>query len=380
MKLKASKIIELQESQKENFVPKLAEGIKEVGAKNVNFQELAWDFFGSDVKQPGYMTRVLRESEGSVVLPGSMSNISAFNATVGGLVNAMVMDAYGNPDMIGDQLVTTKTGTTNGGKAIRVGNDKATGRDDYLQGEAFETVGLTEEYVTVPVNKRKGMVIQIEESTFIYDLTDKVQSAAENAGFIVRYLKEKDILNNVLGITNTYQYNGTSNNTYQTATPWINKLTNALNDYSDISEALTVLWANKNPATNLPLPMMDLGNFKLVVSPAKLMSARAIIRATELRTNTASAVYTTIGGNPLEANIPVLTSQTVKDLIASDVYWHLVNPRAFTYKEIIPFRVTQAPLSSEDVRRGIVAVYVADELGVTFCSEPRYAFQSTGAS
>lgn len=380
MRLNAKKIVELQETEKENFPVVLKEAIKEVGAKNVSFQELAWDFFGADVRQDGFMRKVLRESEGSVVLPGQLTHTNAFNATVGGLVNALIMDSYGNPDMIGDQLVTVKQGNTNGGLAVRVGNDKATARDDYLPGEGYETLGLTESYVAVPNNKKRGVVIQLVEEDFIYDQTSKIQSAAENAGFVVRYKREQDILNNVLGLTNTYSYNGTANNTYQTATPWINKLTNALNDYTDINEAMTVLWANKSPETNLPLPMMDLSNFKMVVSPAKLMGARAIVRATEVRTNTASSVYTTIGSNPLAANIDVLTSQTVKDLIASDVYWHLINPRAFIYKEIIRFRVQSAPISSEDVRRGIVAVYVADEWGVCFASEPRYTFQSTGAS
>lgn len=376
--LNVNKVIELQEQEKGNFPVKLKEVIKELDVNNVSFQEIAHDFLGNSYKTPGYITRCLREAEGGVVLPSTFNNISAFNSVVGGLIDAMVMQAYGNAETIGDQLVTTQVTRTNGGKVIRVGNDGATTNENYQVGDALETVGLKEEYVTKQPLIRRGRVIQLNELTFLFDRTDQIQSAAQNAGFATAREKEIHIIDAFVGTKNTYEYNGTAYDTYQAATPYINSLTNTLNDYTDINEAMEKLWANTDPASGYEMPM-NLLNMKLVVSPTKAMSAKAIVTATELRTNTASSVYTTISANPLNS-LQVLTSQIFRNRSTNASYWHLVDPRWATYYQVKPFSVQTAPLSSEDVRRGIAAVYICEEIGSLSIIEPRFVFRSTGAS
>lgn len=371
--------LKLQEQEGANFKAKLKELFtQEMNPNEFSLQEIAHELLGSDYKTPGYITRCFREAEGGVVLPSTFSNINAFTSVVGGLIDAMVMQAYGNADLIGDQLVTKATTRTNGGKVIRVGNDGATTDDNYQIGDALETVGLKEEYVEKQPLKRRGRVIQLNEMTFLFDRTDQIQSAAQNAGFATARERELDIIDAAVGATNTYKYNGTAYNTFQTTSPWINSLTNALNDYTDINEALVKLWANTDPATGYEMPM-NLLKMKLVVSPTKIMAAKAIVTATELRTNTASSTYTTISANPLES-MQVLTSQIFANRATNTNYWGMYDPRWATYYEVKPFSVQSAPLSSEDVRRGIAQVYVCEEIGSLTVIEPRFAFLSTGAS
>lgn len=374
-----NKIMALQEAEKGNFGAKVKDIFKnEINPMSVSLQELAQDFLGSDYKTPGYITKALREAEGGMVTPSTFSNINAFTSVVGGLIDAMVMSAYGNSDLLGPELVTTQVTRTNGGKVIRVGNDGGVTDTNYAIGAPLETVGLKEEYVTKQPLKRRGRAIQLNELTFLFDRTDQIQSAAANAGFATAYEKELEIIDALVGTTNTYSYNDTQFNTYQTSTPWINQLTNTLNDYTDISEAYVKLWANTDPATGYPLPM-DISSLKLVVSPTYLMAARAIMTATQLRTNTASEVYTTISGNPLSP-IPVLSSQTFSNRNTNAKYWNLVDPRWACYYQVKPFGVIQGYLSSEDQRRGIAAIYICEEIGSLTVLEPRFVFQSTGAS
>lgn len=376
---KLDTIMKLQEAEGMNFKSKMKDIFtKEINPNEVSLQEIARDFLGSDYKQPGCITRAFREAEGGQILPSSFSNINAFTSVIGGLIDAMIMAAYGNTDMIGDELVTTAPTRTNGGRIIRAANDGSTTDTNYVAGSPLETVGLKEEWVTKQPFKRRGRVVQLNELTFIFDRTDQIQSAAQNAGFATRYEKELEIMDALVGTTNTYEYLGTAYNTFQAATPWINYLTNKLNDYTDISEALVKLWANTDPATSYPLPM-SVDKLKLVVSPANIMNARAILTATQVRHSTASAEYTTLSANPLSP-MQVLTSQTYANRQTNTAYWNLVNPAWATYYVVKPFSVVQGFLSSEDQRRGISAVYIAEEIGSLTIVEPRYVFESSGAA
>ncbi len=363
---------------------------------NVSLSDVARVFLGrsagaSDVRRAFALREqygTFAEAEGAVVLPSHFAKISVFTDTVAGLVDALVMEAYTAPEFIGDSLMEVKQERVNGGKMIGVMNDGATS-DDLLDGEPYPTVGLKETYVEVPDNQRFGNVIQINEKTFIYDRTDMLESSCKNAGTAVRRKKELRQADCVLGITNTYSRDGNASNTFLTSVGdvpnnFVNSSTNELTDYSNIDTAYQLLEGNTDPGTGfeitVPAP-------QLLVMPQREMRTKSILQPEWVRQASNSGNTLTQTGQSLVRPVELIVASRVwyNRLIAASVSttnaparWHLGDfKRAFRYRQIIPFQVTSAPLSSEDARRDIVGIWVAREHGVPFVKEPRFCYRGT---
>lgn len=363
---------------------------------NVSLSEVARVFLGnrvgaSDIRRAFKMAEQaesLMEAEGAVVLPSHFARISGFSDTVSGLIDALTMQAYTAPEFIGDSLMEVKTARVNGGKMIGVMNDGNTG-EDLLDGEPYPTVGLKETYVDVPDNQRRGNVIQVNEKVFIYDRTDMLESSCKNAGQATARGKEVKQADCVLGVTNTYARDGNAANTYQTtatAVPnaYVNSATGELVDYASIDSGFQILEGNTDPGTGFEITVAVP---QVLVMPQRQMNLEGVLYPEFVRriTNSSNTLTQTARSliRPIE---PIVVSRIwYNRLIAAGVSttnaparWHMGEfKKAFQYRQIIPFGVNPAPLSSEDVRRDIVGIWVAREHGVPFTVEPRFVYQGT---
>src|SRR5262245_39528690 len=365
----------------------------EISAKDVSLQDVAHSFLGPGYRdvlpQVGRMVEHfrLREAEGHVVLPSHFSNISAFLDTIGGLIDALVMEAYQMPEFIGDQLFETQEARVNGGKMIGVRNDGGVNETSLLEGEAYPTVGLQEAWVDVPNNERFGNVIQINERCFLYDLTGQVQQMATSAGEAVRRKKEIRQADTFLGITNTYARDNAPSTTYLSAAGalpnnYVNASQNDLVDWEDIDEAANVLEGNVDPSTGFEISVDR--NFDLAIMPQRFLRASTIVKQVTVERLTQGGNMRSFAPDPLfPLNLIRLSRLFYNRLVLSGVSatnavarWHMGNfRRAFKYRQIVPFQTIDAPLSSEDTRRDIVMIRVARELGVPFVAEPRWSYQ-----
>lgn len=417
--------------------PTMDRAAQGLNAKDFSLQEVAHTFLGPDYRSKvayalalGPQLR-LQEAEGGVVLPSHFAHISAFSDTVGGLLDAMILAAYTNPMFIGDDMMEIIPARVQGGKIIGVRNDGNVS-DNLPDGDPYPTVGLGETYVSIPENERYGVTVQLNMKTFIYDRTDQIQSAADAAGYSVRRKKETRQADVVLGKVNTYARDGVGSNTYRTAvlataayngtTPmsYVNAIASTpLNDWQDLNTGIQILGANTDPATGFEIAI-DPKNATLWVAPHNELLTRTILSATNVQTRAGSAVNTGIltqasavqlnirnSGNPLSEYATKLVASRIwynRLLLAGvdctkegasghtgaldatqaldddatharSVWLYGDFKRAFVYRQIVPFSTVQAPLSSEDTRRDIVAVYVSSEHGVPFIREPRYVFQ-----
>jgi len=369
-----------------------------VGPGEVALDEVAWEFFGKrDVLEgvreafsytPAQMKRLrLQEAEGNVVLPSHFSNISAFVATIAGLIEIMTLEAYESPEFIGDQFVETMPARVNGGRAIGVRIDGQLNPASLLDGEPYPAVGLAETWVTVPENERYGNVIQLNEKVFIYDRTEQVQESASMAGMAVARKRELRIADMVQGITNTYSREGSASNTYRLtagAAPnnYVNESVNPITTLDDLDEAMLVLGANVDPNSGWEIAIRP-ENAILLVTPMKMLKVSQIVRATTVERRTSDSTTIWMGSNPITSyNMAAswiwynrLIASGLSQTLALERYYLGDFKRAFKYRQIIPFETAQATLSSEDQRRDIIGIWVAREHGVPYTVEPRYVYR-----
>lgn len=369
---------------------------REMAPQDISFGEL-WHAFKprafsqGDLPMAMYRVQIqgLTEAEGHVVMPSHFANISAFSSTVAGLLDAMIMEAYSVPEFKGDNFFTTEDSRMNGGAAIGIMNDGEAG-EDLLYGEAYPTVGLKETRVLIPDNKRRGNTIQVNELDFVYDRTGKIQEMSTGAGKAVRRLKEINQAKVFLGIINNYSRDGVTANTYlKTAgfvpTNYVNSLgTLPITGFAQIDTAKMTLLGNRDPGTgfeiDIPTPM------QVAVMPQRFLNLQTVAKATEVERRTTDQTVISRAENPLYAidavELPMLwfnllVASGVSVVNATDRWFAGAFKKSFRYRQIVPFESKEAPLSSEDVRRDIVLIRVAREIGVSWVWEPRYTFQGT---
>src|SRR5262249_3659944 len=155
-----------------------------------------------------------------------------FNLTISGLVNAEIMTRFTAPEYIGRKLLTTKQTKMNGQKLIgivpiRPQTAAAKAREP---GEMHAEVGLGSAYQTTPTTTEAALKCKVTREAVFFDLTGDVLEAAGGVGDELGYGQEKLIADCVMGTTASYNRNGTSYNTYQLTTPYINDNSNPFSD------------------------------------------------------------------------------------------------------------------------------------------------------
>jgi hypothetical protein len=378
---------------------------REIDAKDVSFGEVAHSFLGRDIEDLGPKMEAARnmrllEADGGVVLPSSFINISGFSDVVGGLLDAQILEAYQNPEFIGKSLITVRETRTNGGKLISVTNDGQT-PDALAVGEELPAVGLKEKWVQIPANVRYGQAIQLDQHDILYDRSDKIQSAAANVGYAIARKIEQDIADMVLGISNSFNFMGTTGNTYLVTAgvspmDYANSSQNPLSSWTAINDAVQVLESNVDPQTGFEI---SIDHPTVLVMPQQELTARTILRATE--------VISTSNGGAADTNWPLNFRRSENPATGFDLVrmsriwynrlvlasasggggvsttngpkrWHMGNfKRAFQWRQLIPFQTQSCPLSANEMRRGITLVHVAQESGVGCVVDPRYVYRGS---
>lgn len=315
--------------------------------------------------------------------------VSAFSNITGQIAYSAIKKAYDNPAFLGDQLVTTIPTSLSGEKIPGISNiTKAGGTDDGVpDGTKFPEAGVSEDWIETPATTKRGLIVSVTKEAVFFDRTGQLLTNCSKVGEWLGTQKEKRILDVVLGIVNPFKWKGTTYNTYQTATPWINvKASNELVDWTQVEAAEQLFVGLTDPFTGEPIVIMP---DTMIVMPAKKYTALRVTRATEISTQTNVAnnvpATKTISANPVQA-YNLLSSALLKARAAAasianaDKLWLLGQPKkAFAYMENWPITVIQAPPNSDaEFERDIIARWRASERGAAAVQDPRFMVQCTG--
>jgi hypothetical protein len=188
-----------------------------------------------------------------------------------------------------------------------------------------------------------------------------------------------------IGASLSFQTFGTTYNTYQAATPWINSLTgNELLDWTNVDKAEQLFADILDPNTGEPVLVRGT---TVLVMPAYRHAAHRVFEAAELTFTAAGSTTATVAANPLSGYRVYDSRLAYRRLIASGVaaatakkYWFVGDfRRAFAYMENWPITVTQAPIGSEaEFNNDIVLRFKASERGAAAVINPRYVVKNTG--
>jgi hypothetical protein len=334
--------------------------------------------------------RTLLEEAGDAITSANFSNIT------GQIMYSTVMERYKDRTFIGDKLVKTVPTEFNGEKipgVARIGDEA----ESVGEGKAYPTASFSEMWIETPQTTKRGMIVQVTRETVFFDRTGLVLENAGEVGYWYGVNKEKRILDQVFGVTNSYNFNGTAYNTYQSSTPWINvQASNQLIDAVSLNTALLLFDKMTDPFTGEPIAVMA---DTMVVPSALHPTALALQRATEVwaapgtttdTPSTAGGTWSTHSPNiagypsPFGGKIPtsqfkVLSSPLVYARDSSATTWFIGDfLRAFMYMENWPIQVIQAPPNNEvEFTQDVVARWKVTERGTVAVREPRYVAKCT---
>jgi len=347
-----------------------------------SLRDLAESLVGSEWTSrlaPGSDGANLMEMD-TAVAPSAFTNISAWSATVGGLLEAKVLEEYRRPEYIADRLVRVLPTRQRSEKLVGISavGDLA---EEMAPGAPHPRAQFGERYVTTPETKKFGLAIDVTREAVFFDLTRQVMTQAENVGRWLGLRKEKRVLDVVLGITNTYSYRGTTYGTYLTSGNWINSHSNPLADWTDLDAALQLFAAMTDQETGERVLVTPSA---LLVMPYKQLTAGYVLNATEIETRTSSASEIRRGRNPLAGQYQVLSSpiayQRLTDAdggnLAANVardYWFFGDfARAFGYMENWALSVERTRPDDYTMRdRNLLVSVFANEMGTPAVLEPR---------
>lgn len=333
--------------------------------------------------------------------PSAFLNVSTFNLTVAGLVDAKIMERWALQDFVMDKIYRTMPTNKNGDKFIGIARVPTTSRVDKGRqpGEPHAEVGVTERYQTSPVTFEQGLKILFTKESVYFDYTGQLLEEGGKISEELFYGREKLMIDEFIGVTNTHNYEQTSYNTYQASSPWINTFSNDLTDYENVDLAWQKFLGMKDPDTSKEIKVTP--NYVLV-QPGRVFFAQNVIRGARVLEGTAGQVTAgnfpsrfTDAANPVNAVLPqlaanVLYSQIVfnrhtaadgLNLSSSNAtkYWYLgESGKSHYWMENWPLTPWQASPSEYVMKdRGLIAVFGANWRGVPYTFQPRYVVQST---
>jgi hypothetical protein len=324
---------------------------------------------------------------------GDAVDSSMFADITGQILFQEIKAQYEAADFLGDQLcrVMPVTNRNLGTEKIPYLSPVLDNPPHVQQGMPYPRTSFTQQYVTLPAPVKFGEICAVTMEMIFSDHTMQARESAGSVGLRTRQTKEEMILQVVLGITNPYVFNGTSVNTYNTSTPFINSVgSTALTDAESINVAEQLLGEMTDPVTGKPIMVKP--NL-LLVMPYRYRLARRIMGASYIRMGDgASTSIATTSPDFLE-DYPVaktrygyhlLTSSatpTGNNLVGGGVaaadaidYWYLGDfKKAFVWRQVFPLQTFLAPPQApEDFNNDIVLQVKAREYGVAGVYDPRY--------
>ncbi len=333
-------------------------------------------------------SRWLRELDprnGNIGTPLLEDGSSTFLNIAGKVIESKILESYNQEVFAVSKLVATIP-TRLDGEKIPGAASLADGATVILPGEAYPTVGFSEDYIETPNTTKRGLIVPVTKEAVFFDRTHLILSRAAEVGETLALNKEKRILDVVLGVTKTYKSNGTLLDTYSSAaTPWKNLLAgNKLEDWTNIDAAENLLGAILDPTTNEPILIEP---DVLLAMPGKRHVAHRLLHASEITySDSASSAMSAISNPFSRYNLVTsrlaqrrLVASGLTETVAADV-WLLGNfKKAFAYMENWPITVTQSAAGSEaDFTQDIVVRYKASERGTPAVINPRYVAKCTG--
>lgn len=309
---------------------------------------------------------------------------SFFSKITGQIIYSQIHSAYENEAFVFSRLIPSVPTPFLDGEKIPgmtgIGDESET----VGEGQQYPEAGFSDEYTETPRTDKRGLIVSVTREAIFADRTGLILRRASSVGEWLGVNKEKRLVDVAIGATNNYKRNGTSSNTYQTTTPWINDQSNQLVDWEDIEASWLLLRQMTDPNTGEPVMI---NGTQLVVGPAKSFTLDRILNATQVRevTNTST---TTLSNNPITrmglqaANSQYMTSRVESQLSVSasnsKLYWlHGDFAKAFAYMEAFPLTTTQAPTNATlAFDRDIVSRYKASERGVAAVLDPRYVVRN----
>lgn len=320
-------------------------------------------------------------------------NINAYSLAVGGLIQAQILEKYQNPAFVVRGLFETRTTKLNGEKLIGTSaiGDASKRRKESQQ---HPRAGFGERWVQTPETYESALAVEVTRESVFFDLTGQVLDTAAAVGEEIGYREEIDCIDVLAGISNTYSYKGTSYNTYQTATPWINDQVKALATVSDVNDSLQLLNNMNDPETGKRI-LVDAT--EIVTVPSVLLVAENVLHSTEYERRADSLTQITKAANPFLNRFKVVTTpllhQRHTDATAavspdrpgglglseanSKRWYHGNLKKGFAFMQNWPLTVSQAsPQEYEMLDRGIIAAYFANMRGTPAVKDPRFVVRN----
>jgi hypothetical protein len=320
----------------------------------------------------------------NVLEAGDGVDVTAFRNITGQVIYSKVMEAYRQEAFVVSKLVDTIPTRLDGEKIPGVGriSDNIT---EVAPGMPYPHLGFGEDYIETPSTTKRGFIVPVTKEAIFFDRTHLVLSRAAEVGEVLGLNKEKRLIDLVIGVTNNFKWKGTSYNTYQAATPWINTLAaNELVDWTNVDKAEQLFADILDPNTGEPVLVHGA---TVLVTPAYRFAAHRVFNATELTFTAAGSATATVAANPLSGYRLHDSRLAYRRIVASGVaaadakkWWFLGDfRRAFAYMENWPITVTQAPTGSEaEFASDIVLRFKASERGAAAVLNPRFVVKNTG--
>jgi hypothetical protein len=326
-----------------------------------------------------------RSTGGVSVLESSDGvDVTAFLNITGQVIYSKIMEAYRQESFVVSKLVDTIPTRLDGEKIPGISR-VSDAIDEVGPGMPYPHLGFGEDYIETPSTTKRGFIVPVTKEAIFFDRTYLVLSRAAEVGEVLGLNKEKRLVDLVIGVTNNYKWRGTSYNTYQAATPWINSLTsNELVDWTNVDKAEQLFADILDPNTGEPVLVRGA---TVLVMPAYRHAAHRVFHAAELTFTAAGSSTATLAANPLLGYRVHDSRLAYRRVVASGVAaadakkWWFVGDfrRAFAYMENWPITVTQAPVGSEaEFANDIVLRFKASERGAAAVLNPRYVVKNTG--
>lgn len=304
---------------------------------------------------------------------------TAFANITGQLIFSEIMKSYEHESFVLSKVIPAIPTRFNGEKIPRITQIDPDDIEIVAEGMPFPNAGFGEAYLQTPDTVKRGLLVPVTKEAIFFDRTHSVMERASEVGTALGTDKERRLVRIVTGLDNNYNYSGSSFDTYQTSTPWINVASsNELIDWTDVDTAEQLLAEMIDPETGYPIVITA----KHVLVPSrKKHAANRVFGAGEIRYTGSGALTETIAPNPMNAAYQVLVSQLMyQQIVASGVsaanaddWWFLGDlSEAFAYMENWPITVVQAPTNSEaEFTHDIQLRWKASERGVAISKEPR---------
>ena len=352
-----------------------------------------------EAKFPG-QSRALVESTGIGLDPTAFANINAFSAVVGGLIEVKILEAFENPSLIADTLMPAEATKLNGQKIIGVNRLGDLGKRRQ-PGEAHQRAQFNEKWIETPATRENALAVDILKETVFFDLTGDLLNVASSVGEELAYRKELECIDTFIGVTNSFNYNGTAQNTYQTSRTlgYLNDHVNVFSDWQSVQAANMKFARMQDPATSKRLLITP---NTILVNPAKVATANIILGANmterrvaasgETQSNTNALSISQTPGNPYSGQYTILSSPLVEmrctdadglnisQAYTDEYWWMFQSGKSFRYMQNYPLTVMQAaPNQYEMIDKGIIASYFANERGIPSVWSPWHIVRNKAA-